>query len=124
MPGRRHACSAEPGLDDARSGLLEVGRVLRGFPYAWWEEFRRIEDLGAEVLDALPTGIALTPQYADVTDQIEKKITGITIYESQIERLFDGSREMADAVRSHARIIAEIGGIDGLAERYWVSERV
>ena len=68
--------------------------------------------------------MALAPQYADVTDQIEKKITGITIYESQLELLFDGPREMADAVRSHAKIVAEMGGIDGLAERYWVSERI
>ena len=94
------------------------------FPYAWWEEFRRIEDLGVDVIDALPTGITLTPQYSDVTDQIEKKITGITIYESQLERLFDGRREMADAVRSHAKIIAELGEVPGLAERYWVADRV
>jgi len=94
------------------------------FPYTWWEEFRRIEDLGVDVLNALPTGTTLTPQYSDVTDQIEKKITGITIYESQLERLFDGPRDMADAVRSHAKIMGEIGGIDGLAERYWVAERV
>ena len=53
-----------------------------------------------------------------------KKITGIAIYESQVERLFDGPRDMADAVRSHAKIMGEIGGIDGLAERYWVAERV
>ena len=26
---------------------------------------------------------------------------GIALYESQIERLFDGTREMADAVRSY-----------------------
>ena len=52
------------------------------------------------MLGELPPDIALAPQFADVTDQIEKKITGITIYESQLERLFDGPREMADAVRS------------------------
>ena len=31
---------------------------------------------------------------------------------------------MADAVRSHAKIVAETGAIDGLAERYWVAERI
>jgi LmbE family N-acetylglucosaminyl deacetylase len=108
-----------PGPDYSNSVVF-----YEDFPYAWWEDFRRIEDLGVDVLDALPTGITLTPQYSDVTDQVEKKITGINIYESQLERLFEGTRDMADAVRSHGRIVAEIGGIDGLAERYWVAERV
>jgi hypothetical protein len=31
---------------------------------------------------------------------------------------------MADAVRSHARLMAELGGVDGLAERYWASELI
>ena len=33
-------------------------------------------------------------------------------------------REMADAVRSSGRAIAEFGRVDGSAERYWVSGRV
>ena len=94
------------------------------FPYAWWNDFRRIEDLGPEALESLPADLALAPQYADVTDQIERKITGISIYESQLERLFDAPREMGDAVRSHARILADLGGVSGLAERYWASERI
>ena len=108
-----------PGPDFSKSVVF-----YEDFPYAWWEEFRRIEDLGVDVIDALPTGVTLAPQYSDVTDQIERKITGITIYESQLERLFDGPREMGDAVRSHARIIAELGEVPGLAERYWVADRI
>ena len=108
-----------PGPDYAGSVVF-----YEDFPYAWWEDFRRVEDLPPQTLAALPPDVALAPQYADVTDQIEKKITGITIYESQLERLFDGPREMADAVRSHAKIVAETGAIDGLAERYWVAERI
>ena len=49
---------------------------------------------------------------------------GINIYQSQIERLFDGTKEMADAVRAYGRTIAELGEVDGSAERYWVSGRV
>ncbi len=103
-----------------------VGKAVfyEDFPYAWWNEFRRIEDLGPAALETLPPDLALAPQYADVTDQIETKITGVRIYESQVERLFDGAKDMADAVRSQARIIAELGGVSGLAERYWASERV
>ena len=51
----------------------------------------------------------MTAEFADITDQIERKIMGINIYESQLERLFDGTREMADAVRSYGRAMAELG---------------
>ena len=66
----------------------------------------------------------MTAEYADITDQLERKIMGISLYESQIERLFDGTREMADAVRSYGRAMAELGDVDGHAERYWASGRV
>ena len=68
--------------------------------------------------------MSIFPTYADVTDQLERKITGIDIYQSQIERLFDGTKPMADAVRKYGRILAELGEIDGAAERYWVTGRV
>ncbi len=94
------------------------------FPYAWWEDFRRIEDLGLGALAGFPEDLTLAPQYADVTDQIERKITGISIYESQLERLFDSPKEMGDAVRSFGKIVAELGNVAGLAERYWATARV
>ena len=46
---------------------------------------------------------------------------GITLYESQIERLFDGTQEMARQVRAHARKVALLGGSGGSAERYWAT---
>jgi LmbE family N-acetylglucosaminyl deacetylase len=108
-----------PGPDFSKAVVF-----YEDFPYAWWEEFRRFEDLGIDALDVLPPGVTLAPQYSDVTDQIERKVKGITIYESQLERLFDGPIEMGDAVRSHAKIIAELGEVPGLAERYWVADRI
>ena len=66
----------------------------------------------------------MSPTFADITDQLERKIMGIDLYESQIERLFDGTRAMADAVRAYGRTIAEFGEVDGSAERYWISGRV
>ena len=54
---------------------------------------------------ALPPDVSVVPEYADITDQLERKIMGISLYESQIERLFDGTREMADAVRAYGRAI-------------------
>jgi LmbE family N-acetylglucosaminyl deacetylase len=123
---------------DVGLGLLEEGRrwVMPGpeyagivtfyedFPYAFWNDFRRLEDLGAGALDALPSDVSILPTFADITDQIERKIMGINIYQSQLERLFDGTKEMANAVRSYGRAIAELGEVEGSAERYWVSGRV
>ncbi len=94
------------------------------FPYAWWDGFRRWEDLPFDPASALPPDVGLAPEYADVGDQIERKITGINLYESQVGRLFRNGREMADAVRAFGRQVAELGRVDGFAERYWASERV
>ena len=67
---------------------------------------------------------ACDPKFADITDQLERKIMGINLYTSQIERLFDDTRAMADATRAYGRAMAELGGVDGAAERYWASGRV
>ncbi len=94
------------------------------FPYAWWNDFRRLDDLGhVDLNTAVGTEISIRPQYADITDQIERKIMGIDLYQSQMERLFDGTRAMADAVRAYGRAMAELGAVDGSAERYWASGR-
>lgn len=94
------------------------------FPYALWSGFRGLADLGPDALAGMPDGVSLFPTYADVTDQVERKITGISIYESQISRLFEDDRAMAGAVRAYGRSLAELGEIDGIAERYWVTGRV
>jgi len=94
------------------------------FPYSYWSDFRGLEDLGPDVFAALPGDLSLAPSFADITDQLERKITGISLYESQIERLFDDPRAMADATRAYGRAMAELGGVSGSAERYWVTGRV
>ena len=90
------------------------------FPYAWWNDFRHLEDLPAGRLrrTCRPTS-RLTPEYADIGDQLERKITGITLYESQMDRLFGGTQEMARQVRAYGRKVALLGGGGGAAERYW-----
>ena len=113
-----HQLCREVGL-----GLLREGRawVMPGpdyagkiafyedFPYAWWTDFRRLEDLGPRGLHGVPDDVSISPVYADITDQLERKITGVTIYESQLERLFDSDQEMAKAVRAHGHAIAGLG---------------
>src|SRR5215203_2109588 len=108
-----------PGPDYA--GLVAF---YEDFPYAWWTDFRDLRDLPGDPFRDLPADLSLIPEFADVTDQLESKIMGVSVYESQLERLFDGTRQMADAVRSYGRAIGEVGGVAGSAERYWVSGRV
>ena len=74
------------------------------FPYALWNDFRGLEGLRPNPFAGLPADVSLSPEFADITDGLETKIMGISLYESQIERLFDSTREMANAVRSHGRI--------------------
>ena len=47
------------------------------FPYAYWNE-SGLDQLGADSLVGLPEGVSIFPTYADIEDQIERKITGIT----------------------------------------------
>jgi LmbE family N-acetylglucosaminyl deacetylase len=118
--------------------LLELGRrwVMPGpeyagivtyyedFPYAWWNDFRRLGDLPAGALARIPAGVGLTPEYADITETVERKIQGLTLYESQLERLFGSTAAMGDAVRGFGTKVASLGGLPGFAERYWASSRL
>ncbi len=94
------------------------------FPYAWWEEFRRLEELPEGSLAGMPEGVSLTAEFADIGDQLERKVMGIDLYQSQIERLFTNRRAMADAVRGFGTKVADLGRVSGgAAERYWVTTR-
>jgi LmbE family N-acetylglucosaminyl deacetylase len=109
-----------PGPDYA--GIITF---YEDFPYAWWSDFSRLEDLPAEAFAELPRGISLWPEYADIADQVEHKVTGVRLYASQLDRLFGGVKPMAEAVRTQGRRVAELGGLaGGFAERYWTSVRV
>ena len=107
-----------PGPDFAESIVF-----YEDFPYAWWTGFMGLDDLPPGALADLPADVLLTPRYADVSDQLERKIRGISLYESQLDRLFGGEREMAGAVRRHGSAVAALGGRGGAAERYWDSYR-
>src|SRR4051794_25889714 len=113
-------------LHDARRWVMPgpeyVGRIAyyEDFPYAWWDDFTRIEELPGG-LTGLPEGVSVSPEFADITDVIERKIRGIALYESQIDRLFTDPKAMANAVRSHGLKMADLGRVAGAAERYWVT---
>lgn len=103
-----------------------VGRIVfyEDFPYAWWNDFSRIEDLPAEALNELPADVSLAAEVANIGDQLERKIRGIALYASQMDRLFGGTQEMAEAVRGCAARTAAQAGTSGAAERYWVTTAV
>ena len=94
------------------------------FPYAWWGGFSRLEDLPDGALGGLPADVSIVPEFADVTEQVEWKISGVSIYASQLDRLFGGTTQMATAVRAYDRRVAVLGGVSGFAERYWASTRL
>jgi LmbE family N-acetylglucosaminyl deacetylase len=116
-------------------GLLAEGRqwVMPGpeyagivtfyedFPYAWWSDFGNLDALPPGVFDDVPPDVAIAPEYADIGDQLERKISGIALYESQMDRLFGGTKDMARQVRAHGRKVALLGGGSGAAERYWAT---
>jgi hypothetical protein len=52
-----------------------------------------------------------------------RQITGIP-YESQVERLFEGTKEMATAARAYGKALGIVGDLHARAERYWRSSRV
>ena len=91
------------------------------FPYAWWNGFNRLDELPAGAFEGLPPNVALTPEYADIGDMLDRKVMGISLYESQIERLFGSAKAMEDAVRGHATKVAGLAGRGGAAERYWAT---
>jgi LmbE family N-acetylglucosaminyl deacetylase len=93
------------------------------FPYAWWNNFQSLDDLPEGALDGIPPEVLLTPRYADIGDQMERKVRGISMYESQLDRLFGGEQAMAAGVRQHAAAVGTIGRANGPAERYWHSYR-
>ena len=94
------------------------------FPYAWWNDFAQLEDLPAHALAELPEGVSLAAEYADIGDQLERKIAGISLYASQLDRLFGGKAAMADAVRGFGARTAAFGGRTGSAERYWATTAI
>jgi LmbE family N-acetylglucosaminyl deacetylase len=104
-------------------GPVWAGKVVfyEDFPYAWWNSFQSLDDLPEGALRGIPSEVMLTPRYADISDQLERKVRGISMYESQIDRLFGGEKAMAAGVRQHANAVGTVGRVGAAAERYWHS---
>jgi LmbE family N-acetylglucosaminyl deacetylase len=102
-----------------------AGRVsfYEDFPYAWWNGFTGLTDLG-DAAFVLADGLAIESRFSDVSDQLERKSAGIRMYASQIGRLFDDEQGLLDAVSGYAARVAQAGRVSsGAAERYWAVVR-
>jgi LmbE family N-acetylglucosaminyl deacetylase len=101
-----------------------LGRLsfYEDFPYAWWTDFRGPSEDGRLDID-LPSGVALSAQYSDISDVMDRKAAGIRLYASQIQRLFENEQQMLDDLAGYAARTALYGGRGGYAERYWATVR-
>jgi LmbE family N-acetylglucosaminyl deacetylase len=122
---------------DAGFSLLAQGRrwVMPGpsfvgqlsfyedFPYAWWNDYEGPLEGGRVNLD-LPIGVGIEAGYADITDTLDRKAAGISLYASQITRLFDSQQGMLDDLAGYHKRVALAGGVSGYAERYWATTKL
>jgi LmbE family N-acetylglucosaminyl deacetylase len=99
-----------------------VGRLsfYEDFPYAWWHDFEGPLSGGRVDLD-LPAGVGIDASYADITDMLDRKAAAISLYASQIERLFESRQTMLDDLAGYHRRVALAGQVAGYAERYWAT---
>ena len=101
-----------------------VGRLsfYEDFPYAWWRDFEGPGRGDGVELD-LPVGVALEPQYSNISDVLDRKAAGIRIYGSQLANLFESDQSMLDDLAGYHARVALAGGVPGYAERYWATVR-
>jgi LmbE family N-acetylglucosaminyl deacetylase len=99
-----------------------VGRVsfYEDFPYAWWNDFDGQAGGTGLGLD-LPPGVAIEPEYSDISEVIDRKAAGLQLYASQLPRLFDSEQGMLDDLFGYHARVALAGGVSGYAERYWAT---
>jgi LmbE family N-acetylglucosaminyl deacetylase len=112
-------------LDESEGWVMPspslAGRLsfYEDFPYAWWTGLSGAQALSEQGVE-LPTGLLMEARYADISDQLERKVAGLRVYASQVQRLFDDEQSMLDAVTGFAARIADDGRVgSGAAERYW-----
>ena len=102
-----------------------VGRLsfYEDFPYAWWNDYEGPLSGGRVDLD-LPVGVGVDAGYSDITDMMDRKAAGISLYASQIGRLFESRQGMLDDLAGYHRRVALAGRVPGFAERYWATTKL
>ena len=67
----------------------------------------------------LPVGVGLEPQFADISDVLDRKAAGIRVYATQLPGLFESDQGLLDDLAGYHARVALAGGVSGYAERYW-----
>jgi LmbE family N-acetylglucosaminyl deacetylase len=96
-------------------GLL---RFYEDFPYTLTHGFEAPADLDPEVPAGLPPGFELAAEFVPIDGLIEAKLAGMRSYASQVDHLFGGPEQLAEAVHRQALRVGAAAGM-GPAERYW-----
>ena len=99
-----------------------VGRIsfYEDFPYAWWSDYEGPLAGGRVEMD-LPEGVGVAAEYADISEMLDRKAAGISLYASTIPRLFESRQAMLDDLAGYHRRVALAGQVAGFAERYWAT---
>jgi len=99
-----------------------VGKLAfyEDFPYAWWHDFDGQPAQVGLTLE-LPAGVAIEPDYSDITEVMERKVAGLRLYASQLPRLFESEQGLLDDIYGYHARVALAGSIPGYAERYWAT---
>jgi LmbE family N-acetylglucosaminyl deacetylase len=105
--------AASPG-----STVRDRLRFYEDFPYTLTGGFEGPADLDPEVRAGLPPGFELAAEFVSIAGLIQAKLAGLHAYASQVDHLFGGTEQLAEAVRRQAVRVGAAGGM-GPAERYW-----
>jgi LmbE family N-acetylglucosaminyl deacetylase len=113
-------------IDLLRREILRLEPQMVYFPLAIGNhvDHQLVREVGVALLELSRRWVMPGPEYADITETVERKIQGLALYESQLDRLFGGKDQMGDAVRGFGTKVASLGGLPGFAERYWASSKL
>src|SRR5439155_18276532 len=112
-------------MGHARAGMGGYRHLLRGFPVRLVARVQPARGSSPARPRAPPRGRVPVARVRECLRPARAKDHGLTIYSSQIDRLFGGGGEMAKAVRTFATKVAALGGLEGAAaERYWATTRI
>ena len=113
-----------PPLGDARSGVRRHRHVLRGLPVRLVERLPQPGRPARDTARRAARGHRADRRVRRCHRPARAEDHGHHLYESQMERLFDGTEPDGRRRPSVRAGDGRLGSVDGSAERYWASGRV
>ena len=121
---------AETAQNGESADLTPYQREALGFgtktlwPNAAAFNLTNLEQRPPGSLTSPPPSVSLVPDYDDISDILELKVIGFRLCQCPLGRQLGGDREMDEAVRAYGAKVGRLWGLDGAAERHWVSARL